>query len=102
MLAPAPASATMPALNEMPDRHTEKACWLWAKQEVAREAEVLTMWGLRGSGESDPRVATARLAGYCLGKHVPDIVYVYASAGSAQSYCRSHARQTVCLRLHDR
>ena len=103
MLVPAaPASATMPALGEMPSRRTDDACWSWAERQIAGDEDVATMWGLRETGDSDPRVAARRLSDYCVGKPVPEIVYFYSSAGTADAYCRSHTREKICQRRRER
>lgn len=95
VLLTAPANATMPPLSDMPDRRTDEACWSWAEKQIADE-DVATMWGLRETGDSDPKVAARRLADYCVGKPVPEIVYFYSSAGVADAYCRSHGREKIC------
>jgi len=97
MLLPSTAGATMPPLSDMPSRRTDDACWTWAEKQVADDEDVAAMWGLRETGDSDPKVAARRLTDYCVGKPVPKIVYFYSSAGVADAYCRSHARERICV-----
>lgn len=102
IMQPASAGATMPPLSEMPGRRTDDACWAWAEKQAASDADVAEMWGLRETGDSDSQVAARRLADYCVGKPVPEIVYFYSSAGVAEAYCRRHAREAICLQHRGR
>lgn len=97
MLLPVSAGATMPPLGDEPPTRDERSCRSWAAAQI-RLPDVAYVWGLLDDGNHDPAVALTRLADYCLGKPLPDLVGVAGSAGMHGDYCRLHPAVTLCTK----
>ena len=88
----------MPRLGEMPDRRTDSNCWKWAEEQVKSDDEIPIMWGRRDDGSSETAIAVRRLADYCTGKSIPDIVGFGSSVGFDRDYCQRHPTHKVCIK----